>query len=150
MAGLICIQPRQFHCTNPMLYLTAINKFIAMYFCLLVKPLSSFNHSFSVTQFSYRPISNEGLFEFGSWITNESWPGLKGNNDINVKLCYFQNLIKTKYLESFLEKEVKSCSNDKSYITNQLKKQIRLKINLFQNGKIYEANPLHKHVKKFL
>ena len=83
-----------------------------------MKPLSKFNHTFSVTQFSYRPISNEGLFEFGSWITNENWPALKGNTDINVKVSYFQNLTKTKFLESFPEKKIKSCSNDKPYITS--------------------------------
>ena len=113
-----------------------------------MKPLSRFNHTFFVTQFSYRPISNEGLFEFGSWITNEDWPALKGNNGINVKVSYFQNLIKTKYLESSPEKKVKLFSNDKSYITSQLKQLIRLKINLFQNGKTSEANSLRKHMKK--
>ena len=50
-----------------------------------MKPFSRFNHTFSVTQFSYRPISNEGLFELGTWITNENWRALKGNNDITVK-----------------------------------------------------------------
>ena len=88
-----------------------------------MKPLSKFNHTFSVTQFSFRPISNIGLFEFGSWITNENWPALMGNNDIDVKVSYFRNLIKTKYLEPFSEKKVKSCSNDIPYITSQLKKK---------------------------
>ena len=70
-----------------------------------MKPLSKFNHTFSVTQFTYRPISNEDIFEFESLITYENWPALKGNNDINVKVSYFQNLIKTKYLEFFLRKK---------------------------------------------
>ena len=67
----------------------------------------------------------KAFFAFGSWITNENWPTLKGNNDIKVRLSYFQNLIKAKYLESFPENKVKSCPNDKSYITSQLKKLIR-------------------------
>jgi len=91
-------------------------------FCLLMKALSKFSHIFSVPQFSYRPISNEDLFEFGSWITNKNWPVLKGNNDTSVKVSYLQNLVKSKYIKPFLEKKVKSCSNDNPYITSQLKK----------------------------
>ena len=65
-----------------------------------------------------------------------------------LKVSHFQNLIITKYSESFPEKKVKLCSNDKLHITSQPKKLIRLKINRFQNGKT--ANSLHKYIKKEL
>ena len=45
-------------------------------------------------------------------------------------------------------KKVKICSNDKQYITSQLKKLIRYKINLLKNDKTSEANSLCKHIKK--
>ena len=51
---------------------------------------------------------------------------LKGNNDVNIKVSYFQYLIKTKDAESFPEKKVESCSNEKPYITRHLKKLIML------------------------
>jgi len=40
---------------------------------------------------------------------------------MTLMLSYFQNPIKTKYLESFPEKKVKSFSNDKLYIISLLK-----------------------------
>ena len=45
-------------------------------------------------------------------------------------------------------KKVKTCSNDKPYITSQLKKLIRIKLNLLKSGKTSEANSLRKHIKK--
>jgi len=103
---------------------------------------------FYVIEFSYCQISNNVLFGFEFWITNENWVALKKNKEINVKVHYFQNLIKTKYIDSFHEKKVKSYFNDIPYITSQLKTLIRIEMNLLKNSKTSKANSLHKDKKK--
>ena len=58
-------------------------------FYQLLKLLSGFNQTFSVTEFSCLPISNDGLSDLGSWITSEKWLTLIENNDVDDKVTGF-------------------------------------------------------------
>ena len=120
------------------------------HFSLFLSPLAKVKQSFSITETAYRPLTDSGLFNFGSWITTENWSTVYQTNDVDYMALSLQNLLRSNYEFHFPEKKFKTCSTDKPYVTESFKKLIRKKINFFKAGRITEANSLRKFLKKKL
>ena len=60
------------------------------HFMLQLKPLLVFKTNYSVSKVSYRPITSQGLFDFESWITSESWDDVVSCVNRNSKVSFPQ------------------------------------------------------------
>ena len=70
----------------------------------------------------YRPLPESGLDKFGKWIVSQSWDDIQNINTPTEQAKYFENLLALK-LNSFCpEKELKIRSQDKPFITAELKR----------------------------
>ena len=115
---------------------------------ILLSPSSNFNHSFSITYGSYRPLQNSGLLSFGMWLNTEDWSDVYSLKNIDEKMALFHKKLIDKYQICFPEKKFKNCSSDKPFINQTIKTLIRTKLKLFKNGKPDEANKLRKSIKR--
>ena len=75
----------------------------------------------------YRPLPQSSIQKFGQWLTSESWNSLKEVSDPTQKVTAFEHLLTSKLNEFFPEKTMKISSNDKPFITADLKRLHRKK-----------------------
>ena len=59
---------------------------------------------------------------FGQWIQNQSWPDVYEAGNVHEKAQIFQNILLESYNKYFPVKEHKVCSEDKAWISKNLKK----------------------------
>ena len=62
-----------------------------------------------------------GLEKFSHWIENHDWNEFYTIADVNEKVERFQELLQEKYLSCFPEKSLKVCTEDKPWISAELK-----------------------------
>ena len=108
------------------------------HFSLLLSPLATVKHSFTITETVFRPLIDSGLYNFGSWITSENWSPVYQTNDVDFKALSLQNLWRSNYEAHFPVKKIKICSTDKPYITATFKKTIKEK-NQFVQARTYHT-----------
>ena len=69
-----------------------------------------------------RPIPDSGLALFGNWLESQSWNTLYKMDDIDLKTQYFHSTLLHKVDEFFPLKTLRVSSDDKPWITRELKK----------------------------
>ena len=75
----------------------------------------------------YRPMPESSVHRFGEWIVNENWDSINSEMSANQQSVTFEQLVSEK-LNSFCPvKEMKLGSQDKPFITAELKRIARLK-----------------------
>ena len=67
------------------------------HFMLHLKPLLVLRTNYSVSEFLYRPITSQALFDFGSWIMSKSWDDVLSCVHLNSKVSFFQAKLMTNY-----------------------------------------------------
>ena len=75
------------------------------HYCLLFSPSSAIEHSFTTSIGVCRPLSDTGLFSFGSWLTSESWSDLYNSNNLDDKILIFHKKLIDSYSLCFPEKK---------------------------------------------
>ena len=75
----------------------------------------------------YRPLPESSIRKFGEWIVNEGWEGVKKELPPSHQIEVFQNLITEKLNLICPEKSVRISSQDKPWVTAELKSLHRLK-----------------------
>ena len=69
-----------------------------------------------------RKFSKSAILEFGFWITSFKWTLLLKIEDVNQKICYFTNIMWVMIDKFFPLVAVMSTSNDKEWITPNIKR----------------------------
>ena len=75
----------------------------------------------------YRPLPRSGVDKFGKWIVSQSWEELQSVNSSTEKAKLFEELINEKLNLFCPIKELKLSSQDKPFITSELKRIDRLR-----------------------
>ena len=75
----------------------------------------------------YRPLPESRVRKFGEWIVTKDWDCLKGNMSPTEESVEFEQLLNAKLNQFCPEKEIKLSSQDKPFITAELKKVKRQK-----------------------
>ena len=71
---------------------------------------------------TYRPLPQSSIARFGEWIVNESWDTVRDDLSPSEQAQAFENIILEKLNQYCPKKEVKLSSQDKPFITAELKK----------------------------
>ena len=73
---------------------------------VLMPALTSLNNKPARTnkEVAFRPISKEGLQRMENWIETEDWSSIKSENRANRKMDLLQNILVSKFYESFPQK----------------------------------------------
>ena len=83
-----------------------------------------------------RPINFAGLQKFSSWIESYSWTEMFKCTNVNMKAEMFQSTLLRKYQECFPVKVMKVCTEDRPWISPELKNlDRRRKREFFKNHK---------------
>ena len=94
---------------------------------------------------TYRPLPESGLRMFGEWIVTEGWEGVKGDLPPDQQTEIFENMIQQKLNIFCPEKTFRISSQDKPWITAELKKLNRLKVREYvKKGKSLKYKELSK------
>ena len=94
---------------------------------------------------SYRPLPDEGVMNFGKWITSATLDGNDNNMPNSDQALKLQNLLHDKLDEFCPLKTIKISSHDKPWINFELKKLKRQKMREWQkNGKTEKYRKLAK------
>ena len=103
--------------------------------CVLYKPTMHIPQSVSKKKVFIRKFKKSAIIEFGSWITNFRWTELFKIKDVNQKMSYFTNIMWIMIDKYFPLVGVMSTSNDKEWITPNIKNLIaeRQKAHLSNN-----------------
>ena len=72
-----------------------------------------------------REFKKSAILEFGSWITSFQWNELVNISDVNMKILYFFNVMWAMINKFFPLKSVSVVSDDKEWITPEIKSLIR-------------------------
>ena len=75
----------------------------------------------------YRPMPDSSVHRFGEWIVNENWNSINSQMSANEQSVAFEQLVSEKLNMFCPEKEMKQGSQDKTFITAELKKIARQK-----------------------
>ena len=76
---------------------------------------------------TFRSLPESGIRKFGEWIVTENWEGVRGESTPSLQAAVFEKILKEK-LDLFCPvKTVKISSQDKPWITGELKKLHRQK-----------------------
>ena len=75
----------------------------------------------------YRPLPDSGVAKFGEWIMHEDWASISKHLSPTEQVHQFEQLTLKKLNQCCPEKEIKISSQDKVWITSELKKIHRLK-----------------------
>ena len=73
-----------------------------------------------------RPLPQSGINKMGVWIQDQTWEEIFRSNDINEKAEIFQNIILKKLDEYLPTRIAKFTSDDKPWVTQEIKKLDRL------------------------
>ena len=93
----------------------------------------------------YRPLPESSVRQFGEWIVMEDWDNIKDNMSSTQMSVVFEQLLGNKLNQFCPEKEVKLSSQDKPFITSELKKIDRLKNREYtKRGKTQKYKDLEK------
>ena len=100
----------------------------------------------------YRPLPDSSVRQFGEWLVSESWDRLKGNIGVELNPTQlsvaFEQLVCSKLNQFCPEKEVKLGSQDKAFISRELKKISRLKNREYtKRGKTQKYKDLERQFK---
>ena len=83
-----------------------------------------------------RPLPESRVRDFGQWLTNETWENIKHEVEPNVQVDIFQSLITQKLNMYLPQKCVKLGTDDKPFITSELKSLKRKRMREYRaNGK---------------
>ena len=80
----------------------------------------------------FRPLPDSGIRSFGDWIVHENWEAIEKENTVLDQVRIFENLIINNLNKSCPLKECKLSTNDKPFITIELKKIARKKSREYQ------------------
>ena len=96
----------------------------------------------------YRPLPDSSVRKFGDWLVQEDWDRLKDDMSPTQMSVVFEQLVGNKLNQLCPEKEVKVSSQDKPFITGELKKIKRLKSREYtRRGKTQKYKDLQKKFK---
>ena len=96
----------------------------------------------------YRPLPDSSVRHFGDWLVQEDWDSLKDDMSPTQISVVFEQLVGNKLNQFCPEKEVKVSSQDKPFITGELKKMKRLKSREYnKRGKTQKYKDLQKKFK---
>ena len=76
---------------------------------------------------TFRPLPDSKITEFEEWLNSMSWDNLGSGTSPSEQVEIFQSTLTSKLNEVFPQKKVKLSSNDKPYMTAELKRIDRLK-----------------------
>ena len=76
---------------------------------------------------TFRPLPESGITLFGQWVTSETWDNVCSKSSPDKQVEALQATLSEQLDKIFPLKKVKVSTNDKSYITAELKKLDRLK-----------------------
>ena len=97
---------------------------------------------------TYRPLPESSLRKFGEWIVTEGWEGVEGDLPPSQQTEIFESIIQEKLNQFCPEKTVRISSQDKPWITSELKKIDRLKNREYtKKGKTLKYKELAKKFK---
>ena len=97
---------------------------------------------------TYRPLPESGLRSFGQWIVNEKWDVVKQDLSPTEQVSEFESLLLNKLNLSCPEKTVRISSQDKQWITSELKSLDRKKSREYQKkGKSLKYRKLAEEFK---
>ncbi|XP_065570204.1 uncharacterized protein LOC136033338 [Artemia franciscana] len=99
-----------------------------------------------IKRVKYRPLTDSAICTYGRWIATYPFPEVYGDKSLDKKCQLFNEILHAKYLEFFPEKTFTRCESDKPWITPQIKKLIRKKCKLFQEGDLQNAKKLRNHI----
>ena len=93
----------------------------------------------------YRPLPESSIQKFGEWIVGEGWDSISDKMSPTEQTAVFEKLINTKLNQFCPEKEIKLSSQDKPFITAELRKIKRQKSREYvKNGKSEKYKKLDK------
>ena len=93
----------------------------------------------------YRPLPDSSIRRFGEWIVNEGWQSVEDGMSPSEQVSVFEKLVQDKLDEFCPEKELKLSSQDKAFITSELKKLKRQKSREYtKRGKTVKYKELSK------
>jgi hypothetical protein len=96
----------------------------------------------------YRPLPDSSVRKFGDWLVQEDWDRLRYDISPTQMSVVFEQLVGNKLNQFCPEKEVKVSSQDKPFITGELKKMKRLKSREYnRRGKTQKYKDLQKKFK---
>ena len=99
-----------------------------------------------IKRVKYRPLTDSAISTYGRWIATYPFPEVYGDESLDKKCQLFNEVLHAKYLEFFPEKTFTRCESDKPWISPQIKKLIRKKCKLFQEGDLQNAKKLRNHI----
>ena len=97
----------------------------------------------------YRPLPESSLRKFGQWIVTEGWEEVKANLTPSKQIEVFQNIVFDKLNQFCPEKSFRVSSQDKPWVTAELKSLHRSKSREYvKNGKSLKYKELAKLFKR--
>ena len=97
---------------------------------------------------TYRPMPESSVRKFGEWIVTEGWEGVKGESNPSEQTKEFEKIIQDKLNYFCPEKTTRITSQDKLWISAELKKIHRLKCREYnKRGKTLKYKELAKQFK---